>query len=119
MINLEQYRAVIGLWNNIVASSGSITKLGKVLFTLKGFIYSLIVFFLILLSGDVHENPGPQYNGINIRHHNVRSLCPTNRNKKIDEIESILCIDKQIDIICLSETWLDNSILNEDINIDN
>ena len=85
MINLKQYHAVIGLWKNTVASSGSITKMGKVLFTLKGFIYSLIVFFLVLLSGDVNKNPGPQFNGINICHHNV-SLCPTNRNKKIAKI---------------------------------
>jgi hypothetical protein len=46
-------------------------------------------------------------------HINVQSLylrTETNHRRKIDEIETFLINDAKLDIICLSETWLDENI---------
>jgi exonuclease III len=42
----------------------------------------------------------------------------TYHRRKIDEIETILINDKNIDIICLSETWLDVDITDSQVDID-
>lgn len=38
---------------------------------------------------------------------------------KLDEIESVLCLQFQYDIICISETWLNSNISDEDVKISN
>ena len=95
--------------------------------------YVIIISFLLLLSGDIHENPGPTPNsqnasistttsssedvnststsGINIMHLNIRSI----RNK----IDFLQTFTDDIDILCLTETHLDPSIPNESIKLDN
>ena len=55
---------------------------------------------------DVHRNTG-----LKLAHINARSLYP-----KLDEIREIV-IKSNIDILCISETWLDNTILNSEISI--
>jgi hypothetical protein len=50
-------------------------------------------------------------NGLRIAHINCRSLYP-----KLDEISWILS-ETQLDILCLSETWLDSTYLDADISI--
>ena len=58
---------------------------------------------MLLLYGDIHQNPGPQsWTDISICHSNIRSLraCP----EKLDHISFSLC--DNYDIITLSETWL-------------
>ena len=42
---------------------------------------------------------------------------PTNHRRKIDEIETLMINENKIDIICLSETWLDNHISDDDVKI--
>ena len=49
--------------------------------------------------------------GLKIAHLNIRSLY-----NKLDEITFILC-KSEIDILCISESWLDNSITDNEINI--
>ena len=73
------------------------------------FIMTLIKRMLLLLSGNVHTNPGPCFSAltdnVSIIHWNICSL----RNKmEFVEIES-----KKHDILTISETWLDN---NDDSN---
>ena len=66
------------------------------------------------LCGDIHPNPGPSVsNFLNVLHMNVNSITA---NNKLDEIYS-LCIHNNIDVICLNETKLDDSISNDDIMI--
>ena len=55
-----------------------------------------------------------QHNGLKICHINAWSLC-TNNFLKVDEINSKLCIHEGYDIICISETWLDSTIANNNI----
>ena len=73
----------------------------------------------IKLSGDIKENPGPKANSCDclaICHWNLNSICAHNFIKL-----SLLCayisINK-IDIICLSETYLDSSIPSDDDNLE-
>ena len=85
-------------------------------------IYDVIVWMsmILLLSGDIEVNPGPQTNqhsipnisksistNISIVHYNVQSFLP-----KKDIIYTEL---QQFDVIAISETWLSNTVNNEDI----
>ena len=70
---------------------------------------------LLIMAGDVEQNPGPQT--VLISHANIRSMCPTDRTLKLDEIETIMCNQKNCDIICLSETWLDETISDNQVEI--
>ena len=69
---------------------------------------------LLILAGDVEINPGPPRNfTLNMGHINARSL---NCADKFDEICS-LTHDVNLDILAVSETWLNNSISSDTLNI--
>ena len=74
---------------------------------------------LTLLSGDIETNPGPKLrscdNGLSIFHWNLNSLTAHNY-AKLTLMESYNAIH-QYDIICLSETYLNSTISNDDCNI--
>ena len=79
----------------------------------------------LLLSGDVHPNPGPQVpqfaktwapfkkSGLHFIHININSLLT-----KIDEIRSI-ALNTNAAVIGITESKLDESVMNSEINIDN
>ena len=72
---------------------------------------TFIILLLILLSNDVELNPGPTKEGeLSIFHLNTRSM-----RHKLDYIESIC---NEADIICLTETHLDQNITNDGIFIE-
>ena len=67
------------------------------------------------MSGDIETNPGPVTNysqGFKICHWNLNSL-PTETFVKIPHLEAY-AISHNIDIICLSETFLDSSYSSDD-----
>ena len=68
------------------------------------------------MSGDCELNPGPP---LLVTHNNVRSICPRDRSMRLDEIESTLCVSKNVDILTISETWLKKEIPDDDVAIDN
>ena len=73
------------------------------------YIFVSFCFFILLLSGDIELNPGPKYGSVlDIIHLNIRSI----RNK----IEDLYKIVNEFDIVCFSETHLDNNVTNEQIN---
>ena len=67
-------------------------------------------------SGDVESNPGPILQSFSIEAQNVRSLTAPTRNPetKLDLI-SLMCSITSLDIFGISETWLDDSILDDQI----
>jgi len=75
---------------------------------------------IILNSGDIHPNPGPNfmqdYNNISICHSNIRSLkqnCDSTGTRfKLDHVKCQLA--GNFDIITLSETWLTGSDSSDD-----
>lgn len=89
---------------------------------------------LLLMSGNIQPNPGPitscnspdslisntagkldfcMAKGLHIMHLNVRSLLP-----KLDEIRMMVC-NRQVSVMCFTETWLDESVSDTEIEIEN
>lgn len=81
------------------------------------------ILLLLLLSGNVQPNPGPDpvclntpsdfkaRSGLGIAHINIRSLLP-----KLDFVK-IWVKSSDPDILVLSETWLNNSVSDKDIAV--
>jgi hypothetical protein len=67
---------------------------------------------------DIEVNPGPTSptKGLSLIHMNIQSLymssIRSNPRVKLDEVISTYAVDKEVDIICMSETWLHDSIDN-------
>ena len=73
----------------------------------------------IKLNGDIEENPGPTANScdcLSICHWNLNRLCARNFIK-LSLLRAYISINK-IDIICLSETYLNSSIPSDDDNLE-
>ena len=72
--------------------------------------------FLILLSGDVHTNPGPNNNNLITGFLlNTRSLKSVNSNRnKLAQFHTAVSLKKP-KIICLTETWLNPNVSNLEI----
>ena len=90
----------------------------------------IILSLLLLRSGDVEPNPGPEFSDydsasssssssssssntilqehFSVVHYNIQSLL-----NKVDILESEV---RSFDIVCLSETWLDQRTTDNDIN---
>jgi hypothetical protein len=128
-VGLQSYRAAIGTWHlsclcrSTKPPKGPLTpiKIKLLLHILLNSYGILICSLLLLRCGDVHPKPGPTFENksITISHANVQSLYLKSENykrRKIDEIEKVLINDLHHDIICLSETWLNDQI--EDALVD-
>ena len=73
----------------------------------------------IILSGDVKTNPGPQskrFQECSICHWNLNSIA-THSSVKVSLLKMYIII-YNYDVICLSETYLDSSILSDDNNLE-
>jgi hypothetical protein len=131
-ISIDSYRATIGSWHirccyrkvKLPKSPLSPIKIKTLLASILSSYGICIGILLILRCGDVHPNPGPSYDSksLSICHVNIQSLYlraepSRNHRRKIDELESILINDNKIDIICISETWLDNIIPDTKVDI--
>ena len=74
---------------------------------------------LIALAGNIEFNPGYQTlddirntRGLKIAHLNIRSLVHKTDSLRLEGIDS-----KTVDILTLSETWLDGNIYDTEINL--
>ncbi|MCG7869675.1 MAG: endonuclease/exonuclease/phosphatase family protein [Candidatus Thiodiazotropha taylori] len=96
---------------------------------LSSFELMIILSLLLLKSGDVEPNPGPDSSDsslssssssfsscntilqehFSVVHYNIQSL-----SNKVDILESEL---SKFDVVCLSETWLDHRTTDNDINM--
>ena len=77
-------------------------------FSLKHF----LIAFLILLSGDVESNPGPNNKQtLSVFHWNLNSISVYNFIK-LSSIQALNSIHK-FDLLCISETYLDSSISSD------
>ena len=85
------------------------------LFKLANFLlFSGVFFFQNLLSqcGDIEKNPGPKYSSLRFCHWNLNGLI-AHDCIKITLIQAYIT-DQNFDIVCLSETFLNSSIQNDD-----
>jgi exonuclease III len=87
---------------------------------------SLIMFLCLLLllrAMDVEVNPGPgtPTKSFSLVHMNIQSLymtsVPNYPRIKLDEVISTFVVDKEVDFICMSETWLHDNIKDTQIEI--
>ena len=81
-------------------------------------LYILVFINLILLCGDIEENPGRKAmpnDNIYVCHWNVNSI-PSHNFQKIAVLESFVTMNK-FDIICMSETFLNNTYEDNDHNL--
>ena len=67
---------------------------------------------ILLLSGDIETNPGPLSNNLEICHWNLNIIAAQNFIK-IPLLEAYITVNN-FHIICLSETFLDSSFLDDD-----
>ena len=74
---------------------------------------------LLSLCGDIHTNPGPyrpETPGLSICHINESSLA---KPGQIDDLYEELCVLHEFDIIGVSESHLDSSIPNYQVDLPN
>ena len=86
---------------------------------------TFLALLMIQLSNDVQLNPGPDVSysphnfslpnkGLRVCHWNVRSY----NNTKYEEIRTVLTDERtQLDILIITESWLDNTVTDSEINI--
>ena len=71
---------------------------------------------MLMMSADVHKNPGPVgQSKLSILHWNLGSIS-ANNFAKLHSLQAFISVYKY-DIICLSETFLDSSYSNDDRNL--
>lgn len=68
------------------------------------------VFYLLLLSGDISVNPGPNAPVLSCYYQNVRSL-----NNKLQELDLNIGELMGTDIVALTETWLADAVLDVEL----
>jgi hypothetical protein len=89
-------------------------------FTLPRHVFNLtLMLWLIALAGDVELNPGPSnnigYSGrdqLAMYYMNARS---TSGAEKLNELNLHFADNREVDIICVSETWLSDNILTSEL----
>ena len=82
------------------------------------------------MAGDINPNPGPtnlstgSHKNISMCHVNIQSLgigeqgITSSANVKLDQMRTILKLEHKFDIIGISETWLTNTVSDDDIKLD-
>ena len=131
-ISIDQWRVSIGLFHHSISSSKKIFTISLYMYSVFILIMTLyklfscichhinflmvlnfyniqcffVMFLLLLQTGDIETNPGPE-NGyeLSILHLNIRSI----RNK----LDFILDNFSEFNILCFSETHLDNNVPTE------
>ena len=108
--------------NNLYQVSSSLIKIIPASFRLRFLKIADITVFLLffiqnLLSycGDIEENPGPKYSSLTFCHWNLNGLT-AHDSTKISLLQAYIT-QRNYDIICLTETFLNSSILSGDNRI--
>ena len=117
-----QWRVEIGIFNTrfcIRCKSNVLGPLTPLLYAIVGILVTLLSIFL-LLCGHVELNLGPNkkrksWFNFSISHWNLNSLTAHNF-EKVNFLEAYNTVNK-FDIICLSEYFLDSSVLTENNNL--
>ena len=131
-VSLEEYRARIGNYNNIKCRTcvSTCITLSYLFLIARNFTLMTLLMAILLLCGDISQNPGPTESFstntstseancsffsnnansfVSLLHLNIQSLKP-----KIDIIIGNLC---EFDILCFTESWLNPTIPDNDIEI--
>ena len=128
MIDTAQYRASIGIFLGVVRSN--LKTLCRELFFWKVIFLNFLFHILVLRQlmsthGDIESNPGPYDGDLSkscICHVNMRSIMAlgdtTQGITKFQAFETFVA-SNDFDVIGITETWLDNTIDNDKICLEN
>ena len=110
--SLQDYRSKIGSFNVNCQSSCPMNG-HMVLLQILRFGLLLWIFILILLSGDIKLNPGPNLvNGLLL---NTQSLKSVNAQRnKMAQLQSLMSLKNAL-VVCLTETWLKPDIPSDEL----
>ena len=90
------------------------------IYALARYVFHIWLYLILTKrSGDIEQNPGPKSNSsqsFSICHWNLNSISAHNFIK-ISLLKTYIATHK-LDVICLSETYLDSSISNDDDNLE-
>ena len=134
-ISLLQWRVVIGTFNckSLKISRHNDYNPTKNLFTMFQIVFYmwhyfenvcfslltlLYLFICLKCHGDIELNPGPRKfknSSLSVCHWNLNSLCAHNFSK-VTQLKAYNSLYKH-DFVCLSETYLDSSITDEEVKI--
>ena len=117
---------IVNRWYGHILSRLMETIVITGLMIILNLLYLIFVLGLLLLIGGIHPNPGPENGEIKMCHFNARSLMTdldisklrSSQVSKFDEIEELLVRQGNFQIITVSETYLDNSIPNDYVALD-
>ena len=111
VIPLYLYYALLGQTLNLLSFliRSKINNLTEFCLSLQ-FLWILYFALRLLQHGDIELNPGPKY--FSICHWNLNSLTAHNY-LKVSQLQAFNLVHK-FDILCISETHLDSSILKDD-----
>ena len=117
LIIIDQWCSSIGLLYGQVCGHFSI-KLSRVAVISKWLLlyYALFAFLLVLKHRDIETNPGPKKKEtrfFSCLHWNINSILAHNKLTLLQAYNTI----HQYDILCISETYLDSSISNDDTTL--
>ena len=125
-ISVQQWRVEIGKFSCryilIYPQSCNFFMKGKTVVVgfafglLMNFCVILYICYILLTHGDIEVNPGPKKNcstNFSFCHWNLNSLSAHNY-VKLSSLQAYNSVYKH-DVICLSETYLDNSVLSDKV----
>ena len=131
-VSVEQHRVTIGLFHGTCNISSIKNEYYFWNFIFLNFVFChLVLPKIIMCCGDVEENPGPKHHGvkdIEIGHVNIRSLTApldmsaSSQSNALSRMSKFVMVKNHIlnykyDMFGISETWLDNSIPDKDLEI--
>ena len=106
------YRIRVGLYNTNCKTNYLFSKISYITYMLGHGLIAWIA-LLLLLSGDVEPNPGPNIiNGFLLNTRSIKSV--NSRRNKLAEFQSLVSI-KNAMVICLTETWLTADVRDDEI----
>ena len=127
-VRVQQWRVEIGTFScrYILRSPQSCNFFMRGKTVVVGFAFGLLMNFFVILyfccilltQGDTEVNPGPKKNcstNFSFYHWNLNSLSAHNY-VKLSSLQAYNSVCKD-DIICLSETYLDNSVLSDESDL--
>ena len=106
----------IPLFLVLVCSCAYISRRSSFSYTLKVMITYLLVYLpiLLIISGNIHPNPGPVNINYSICHVNARSL---KAEERLNYIRGTLVNIHKFDLIAVSETHLDTVVKDHEVSI--
>ena len=122
MVDIGTYRCRIGLFNLSFRKARVLLELFTYLYIFPRYVYlNFIKPQILLQSNDIEQNPGPNTDTVkgtfSFCHFNARSILARDQQAGVSKFEELcsLTSTEPYNLIAITETWLDDSIANNDL----